>query len=134
MEMDSFRKTFAEQSERQVKVRLALEKIVELEKIEVEQEAADAEMQKLAEQYQIDLDKVKMIIPEEEIKKDLAVNKAIDMIRDTAKVTEVADEPEKEKTEKKAPAKKSTRKAPAKKAAAKKAEAPVEETKDEVTE
>lgn len=134
MEMDSFRKTFAEQSERQVKVRLALEKIVELENIEVEQEAADAEMQKLAEQYQIDLDKVKMIIPEEEIKKDLAVNKAIDMIRDTAKVTEVADEPEKEKTEKKAPAKKSTRKAPAKKAAAKKAEAPVEETKDEVTE
>ena len=134
MEMDSFRKTFAEQAERQVKVRVALEKIVELEKIEVEQEAADAEMQKLAEQYQIDLDKVKMIIPEEEIKKDLAVNKAIDMIRDTAKVTEVADEPEKEKTEKKAPAKKSTRKAPAKKAAAKKAEAPVEETKDEVTE
>ncbi|MBC8569551.1 trigger factor [Zongyangia hominis] len=130
MEMDSFKKTFAEQAERQVKVRLALEKIVEKEAIEVEQSAVDEELKKLAEQYQIEVEKVKMVIPEEEVKKDLAVNKAIDLIRDTAKVTEVAEEAKKEEAKEKKPAKKTTKKAPAKKAAPK-AEEPAEEAKAE---
>ena len=87
MELDAFRKTFAAQAEKQVKVRLALEKIVEVENITVDEAAVEAEYQKMADQYKMEADKVKGFVPEEDLKKDLAVNKAIDMIKETAKVT-----------------------------------------------
>lgn len=87
MEMDSFRKTFAAQAEKQVKIRLALEKIVEVENITVEDEAVEEEYKKLADQYKMEVEKVKGFIPDEEFRKDMAVNKAVDLIKDTAKVT-----------------------------------------------
>lgn len=87
MEMDSFRKTFREQAEKQVKIRLALEKIVEVENITVDDAAIDEEYQKLADAYQMEVDKVKSFLPAEEFTKDLAVNKAIDFIKDSAKIT-----------------------------------------------
>ncbi len=87
MELDSFRKTFAAQAEKQVKIRLALEKIVEVENITVEDEAVEEEYKKLADQYKMEVEKVKGFIPDEEFRKDMAVNKAVDLIKDTAKVT-----------------------------------------------
>lgn len=87
MDMDSFRKTFREQAEKQVKIRLALEKIVEVENITVDEAAIDEEYQKLADAYQMEVDKVKSFLPAEEFTKDLAVNKAIDFIKDSAKIT-----------------------------------------------
>ncbi|WP_457942221.1 trigger factor [Caproiciproducens sp. LBM24188] len=88
MDKDSIRKQFQPQAERQVKVRLALEKIVELEKIEPNEDEINAEYEKLAKAYEMDADKVKSFIPKEELVKDIAVEKAIQLIRDTAVVTE----------------------------------------------
>jgi len=84
MEMDSFRKTFAEQAEKQVKLRLALEKIAEVENIEVTDEEVDAEFAKLAEAYKMELDQVKAYIAAEDLKKDIAVGKTVDFIKEQA--------------------------------------------------
>lgn len=99
MDMDSFRKTFREQAERQVKIRLALEKIAELEKLEASAEDLENEYKKIADQYKIDVEKVKSAIKEEDVKKDILMNKAIDFVRDNAVITE---EEAKEESEEKA--------------------------------
>lgn len=84
MELDSFKLTFKAQSEKQVKIRLALEKIVEIEKIELSDEEIQAEYEKLAESYKMEVDKIKDMVPQKDFIKDLSVNKAIDMIRESA--------------------------------------------------
>ena len=84
MNRDSFRKTFEAQAQRRVKVRLALEKIVELEKIEATEEEIEKEYARLAEAYKMDVEKIKGIIPSADVAKDIASNKAIDLIRDSA--------------------------------------------------
>ena len=86
MDMDAFRKGFREQAEKQVKIRLALEKIAALEEIAPTEEELDAEFAKLAEQYKMDVEKVKAFIPAKELSKDLAVGKAMDMVKETAVV------------------------------------------------
>ena len=90
---------------------MALEKIVELENITPNDEELEAEFAKLAENYGVEVDKVKAVIPAEEVAKDLAVGKAIDFVKENAVITEVEEKTE-EKAEKK----------PAKKRAAKKTE------------
>ena len=87
-DMKAFRATFQESAERQVKIRLALEKIAEVEALSATQEEIDAEYEKLAKNYGIDVEKVKNILPTAEIAKDVTVNKAIDLVRDSAEVTE----------------------------------------------
>ena len=109
--IDEFKKSFRPQAEGQVKFRLALEKIVELENITPNDEELEAEFAKLAENYGVEVDKVKAVIPAEEVAKDLAVGKAIDLVKENAVITEVEEKTE-EKAEKK----------PAKKRAAKKTE------------
>lgn len=88
MEMKAFRQTFEEQAKKQVKIRLALEKIVEIENITVAQEDIDSEYQKVADSYKMEVEKVKSFIPEEDFAKDLAVNKAIDLVKESAVITE----------------------------------------------
>jgi trigger factor len=97
MEMDAFRKTFREQAERQVRIRLALEKIAEIENLEATEEELDAEYKKLAEQYKVELDKIKTAIAADDIKKDIVVGKAVDLLHAEAKIQEKeAKEEEKE--------------------------------------
>lgn len=91
-DMEAFRKTFAEQAERQVKIRLALEKIVELENITATEDDINAELEKMSAQYGMPADKIKELLPQEEFAKDIAVNKAIDLVRDSAVITEKAAE------------------------------------------
>ena len=93
MDAEAFRKTFAAQAEKQVKIRLALEKIAALENIVCTEEELDEEYAKMAEQYKMDVEKVKAAIPSADLERDLCVNKAIDIIKNTAVVTE-AEEPE----------------------------------------
>ena len=109
-DMAAFRDTFKEQSLRQVKVRLALEKIAELEGIKAEQADTDAEYARYAEQYQMDVEQIKKAVPETEINKDIVVQKAIDFVRENAVITEVDAPTEKKPAEKKAAAKKTTAK------------------------
>ena len=114
--IDDFKKNFRPQAEMQVKYRLALEKIVELEDIKADDEAIEAEYKKLAEGYGVDADKVKAVIPQSEIEKDVSVGKAIDFVKANAVITEAIDK-KAEKPAAKTPAKKTTT---AKKPAAKK--------------
>ena len=60
---------------------------MELEKIEATEEELDKEYTKLAEAYKMDMDRVKGMVPDTDLKKDIAINKAVDLIRDSA-VTE----------------------------------------------
>lgn len=97
MEKDSMRKTFRAQAERQVKLRLALEKIAQLENIEASAEDIAAEYQKMADAYQMDVEKVKSLVGEDDLKKDIVVTKAIDFVKENAEVTEEAPAAEKPK-------------------------------------
>ena len=86
--MDDFKKTFRPQAEGQVKFRLALEKIVELEGFTVTDEELEAEFNKMAEQYNMDVETIKKTVPAEEISKDINVGKAIDLIKSSAVIAE----------------------------------------------
>lgn len=101
-DMEGFRKGFAPQAESQVKTRLALEKIVELEKIEPTAEEIAAEYDKLAKNYNMEADKLKGILPEKEIAQNLSMGKALDLVRDSAVVKEIKEETAKEEKPKKA--------------------------------
>lgn len=87
-DMKTFRATFQESAERQVKIRLALEKIAEVEQLTASEEDIQAEYEKIAQNYGIDVEKVKGILPAAEIAKDVTVNKAIDLVKESAEVTE----------------------------------------------
>lgn len=120
--IDEFKKSFRPQAEMQVKYRLALEKIVELENITPDEKDIKEQYKKMAEDYGVELEKVKSAIPASELSKDIAVGKAIDFIKENAVITEV--EPKAKAEEEKKPAAKKTaaKKPAAKKTAAKKTE------------
>ncbi len=82
--IDSVKKAYAEQAEKQVKLRLALEKIVALENIEVTEDELNAEFAKLSDTYKLDVDQIKQFIRDEDLSKDIAVGKAVDLIKDAA--------------------------------------------------
>lgn len=82
--IDTVKKAYAEQAEKQVKLRLALEKIAKLENIEVTEDELKAEFDKLAETYKLDVDQIKQFIHDDDLKKDIAVGKAVDLIKDAA--------------------------------------------------
>ena len=81
---------FRPQAERQVKIRLALEEIAKLEKIEMTEEEMNEEFKVLAERYEMKEEQVRKIVPVDELTLDLCVEKAIKLVRDSAKVTEVS--------------------------------------------
>lgn len=84
--MDQFRANFTEVAKRQVDLRLALEKIAELENITVSDEDLEKEYADMAEQYKMDVEKVKAAVPAEAVKNDLRIEKALDLVRDSAKI------------------------------------------------
>ncbi len=89
--MEQFRANFTDVAKRQVDLRLALEKIAELENIEVSDEDVEKEYNTMAEQYKMELDKVKSAIPADAVKSDLRIEKALDLVRDAAKIEEVTE-------------------------------------------
>lgn len=86
MDMAAFRKTFEAQAQNQVKVRLALEKIAELENIEISDEKAEEEIARMAEQYNISVDRVKSVVSVKAVKEDLKVGEASKIVLDSAKI------------------------------------------------
>ena len=85
-EVGAFRAMFKDQAERQVKTRLALQKVADLENITVsEQEIAD-EYAKMAEQYKMDVEKIKTIVAEDALSGDLRISNALEFIKANAKV------------------------------------------------
>ncbi len=87
-DLESFKKNYEPEAEKQVKTRLALEKIVELEKIVVSDKDTDKEYQMIADAYKMKLEDVKRFVPAEEITMDVAVGKAVELIKNNAQITE----------------------------------------------
>ena len=84
MDDEGLKASFRPQAESQVKVRLALDKVVALENIEVTDEDMEEEFKKLSAAYGMEVDQIKQMVPVEEFKKDVAVQKAIDVIKAAA--------------------------------------------------
>lgn len=84
MDSQKFKESFKPQAERQVKLRLALEKIADLENLEATEEDLENEYKKIAERYSMEIEKIKNIIPKSELTKDIVVEKAIDLVRDNS--------------------------------------------------
>ena len=85
--LETFRASYKEQAEKQVKIRLALEAIAAKEKLEASDEDFNAEVKRIADQYKMEEDKVRELVDEKAVKADLAVNKAIDFIKEKAEIT-----------------------------------------------
>ncbi len=84
--LDQLRERMRPQAERQVKLRLALEKIAELEKIEISEEEVETELKRLSDTYSVELEKVRSLVDPEDIKADLAADKALKLCKDAAAV------------------------------------------------
>ena len=84
--LDALREQMRPQAERQVKVRLALEKIASLENLSVSDEEVDAEYKRISEAYNVPEEQVKGMIAAEDIKADLLVAHAMDLVKENAKV------------------------------------------------
>lgn len=84
--MEQFRENFKEPAVKQVKLRLALEKIVELENIQSTDEELEKHYADLAEEHKMDVEKVKKIIPAESLAEDIRVEKAFDLVKNSAEI------------------------------------------------
>ena len=134
--IEAMKQQFKPQAEMAVKSTLVLEKVAQLEKIEVKDKDVEAKFEEMAKAYNMEVDKIKELLREEDkenIKKDLVIEKAVKVILDNAVMVKEEKKPAAKKTtakaeEKKPAAKKTTKKAaedkeekaPAKKTAAKK--------------
>ena len=87
MTLDSLREQMRPQAERQVKARLALEKIAVLENLEATEEDINSEYEKIANAYGIELEQVKASIDSEAIAADMKVQKAMELVKEKAVVT-----------------------------------------------
>lgn len=83
-DMDTFKKTFREGAENQVKASIALEAIVAAENIEATDEEIDAEVAKLAEQYSMEADQIKAAVPADQLAGDIKTRKALDLVVESA--------------------------------------------------
>lgn len=88
MTIDQFKETFRKPAEIQVKLRLALEKIAELEGIEATEEELEQHYKELAEEHKMDIEKVKSVVPADSLKIDLKIQKAFDFVKANAEITE----------------------------------------------
>ena len=86
MDMDSFRDTYRDRAEGEVKLRLALEKIAELEAIEVSEEEINDSLSEMAAANNMDVDTIKRFINVADFADDLKVQKAVDLVKETAVV------------------------------------------------
>ena len=83
-DLATMRNAFRPAAEKQAKINVTLEKIAEVENVTVSDEDLNDEYESLASQYQLELDKVKGMVPAEEITASLKVRKAIKVIVDNA--------------------------------------------------
>ena len=83
-DLTTMRNAFRPAAEKQAKINVTLAKIVEAEGITVSDEDIAAEYESLAKQYEMDVDKVKSMVPAEELKTSLETRKAVQIIVDAA--------------------------------------------------
>ena len=83
-DVTTMRNAFRPAAEKQAKINVTLEKIGEVENIAVSEDEINAELESLASQYQLELEKVKSMVPVEEITASLKTRKAVKVIVDSA--------------------------------------------------
>ena len=86
MTIDALRAQFRPNAEKQVKLRLALEKIAALENLTVTEEETEAEYTRISEAYNVPVDQVKSMVAVEDIKADMLVANAMKFVKDNAVV------------------------------------------------
>ena len=84
-DLNTMRSAFRPAAEKQAKINVTLTKIIETEGITVSDEEIEAEIAKLAEQYNLEASKVKEMVPAEELKANIENRKAVKVIVDAAK-------------------------------------------------
>ncbi len=85
MSMDDMRAQSKTAAERAVRSDLALEAVAAAEGIQADDSDVDAEVAKLAEQYSMEAGKVREIIKEEDLRRDLAIRKALELVKSAVK-------------------------------------------------
>ena len=106
-DLNTMRNAFRPAAEKQAKVNVTLEKIIEVENITVSDEEVEAEYAAVAAQYSLEVEKVKTMVPAEEIQTSLKTRKAVKVIVDNAKAKKPAKA--KKTTTKKTTTKKTTK-------------------------
>lgn len=100
MTVDALMGQMKPEAEKRIRTRLALEAIVDAEKIKATAKDIDKEIENMANMYQMEVDKIKEMIGDaekEQIGKDLAVQKAVDFVVKNAVEVEPAEEDKEEK-------------------------------------
>ena len=83
-DVNTMRNAFRPAAEKQAKANVTLNKIIEVEGITVEEQEIEAEYESVAKQYELELDKVKSMVPADEIKNGLQTRKASAIITESA--------------------------------------------------
>ena len=83
-DVSTMRNAFRPAAEKQAKISVTLEKIAEVEGITASDEDIEAEFKSLAEQYELEVDKVKEMVPMDELTGSIKTRKAIKVIVDSA--------------------------------------------------
>ena len=86
MDVNALKGMYREEAEKRVKLRLALETIAKKENIEVTEADLEDEYSKMAEAYKMDADKVKAAVPAESLTEDIKVQKALDLVKNSAEI------------------------------------------------
>ena len=83
-DVSTMRNAFRPAAEKQAKINVTLEKIIEVEGITVTDEELEAEFEALAKQYELEVEKIKTMVPTEEITTNLKTRKAAKLIVENA--------------------------------------------------
>lgn len=92
--VEALQEQYRERAEQQVKVRLGLAKIAEQESLEVTDEEIEAEYKKIADAYGMPIENVKAMVRSKDISKDVANQKAMDLVKESTVYTDKAPEDE----------------------------------------
>lgn len=84
LDLDKLRAQLRPQAEKQVRLRLALEKIADLEKLEATEEDINGEIKRIADAYQMKEEDVRKAVPLDSVAEDMKVKKAMDLVKEKA--------------------------------------------------
>lgn len=98
--LDDLKESMREDAEKRVRANLTIEAIAEAENIEVTDEEVNEELEKMADMYNLSVDKIKeMLGSTDPVKNDLRMRKAVDLLVDTAVQVEKVEEPKEQPKE-----------------------------------
>ncbi|MBP1737365.1 MAG: trigger factor [Oscillospiraceae bacterium] len=92
MNVETLKEQAREGARRQVLSELALSAVVDAEQIEVTEEDVTAEIEKLAKQYQLEAEEVRAAVTVDDLRKDIGMRKAADLVKTHAVISEAKPE------------------------------------------